>query len=388
MIDRKYLSVVESKLNSFPAVGLLGARQIGKTTLAQTLAEGQSSVYLDLENPQDLAKLDDPVPYLSSHQGKLIILDKIQHKPDLFMPLRGLIDKGRQSGCRYGQFLILGSASLDLLRQSSESLAGRITYVEMSPFNITELEPPQHTIETLWLRGGFPDSYLAPTSPSSMEWRQAFIKTYLERDIPQFGLRVPAETLRRLWTMLAHSQGSLVNAARLANSLGISGQTVARYIDLLTDLFLVRRLPPFSVNVGKRLVKSPKLYIRDSGILHALLSLNSMDDLLGHPVVGTSWEGFVIDNLVSFLPIGSETYFYKTARGAEIDLIIKLPDRRVLAIEIKYSSAPKIQRGFYEACKDVDPTHRYVVYTGEEKYSLKNDIYAIGLRELLKEIAN
>jgi len=386
MINRKYLSIVEDKLSNFSAVALLGPRQIGKTTLARTLAEQRPSVYLDLENYRDLAKLDDPVAYLSSFSGKLIILDEIQRKPELFATLRGLIDEGRRAGHKFGQFLILGSASLDLLRQASESLAGRIAYVEMRGISVIEIDSESETSERLWMRGGFPDSYLASSSSLSMDWRLTFIKTYLERDIPQFGPRIPAETLRRLWTMLAHTQGSPVNASRLAASLDLSGRTIGRYIDLLTDLFLVSQLPPWHENVGKRLVKSPKIYVRDSGILHALLNITSLEDLLSHPVLGSSWEGFVIDNLTSFLPIGSEYYFYRTARGAEIDLILKLPDRRLLAIEIKRSSIPKTRRGFYEGCKDIGPTHKYVVYNGDERFLIKNNVCAISLADLMREI--
>jgi uncharacterized protein len=385
---RKYLQIVTEKLKNFPVVGLLGARQIGKTTLAQMIAANCPSVYLDLENYQDLAKLENPIAYFELHADKLIILDEVQRKPELFSVLRGLVDKGRRSGRKYGQFLVLGSASLELLRQSSESLAGRIVYVEMSSISVAEIKNDRKFFRELWLRGGFPDSLLAKSVSISMEWRQAFIKTYLERDIPQFiSLRFPAETLSRLWTMLAHLQGTQVNLSRMAGSLGISGQTVGRYIDLLVDLFLVRRLMPWHNNIGKRLVRSPKIYVRDSGILHALLNISSIDGLLGHPVVGTSWEGFVIDNLLSFLPIGAESYFYATARGAEIDLIIKHPSGELLAIEIKRSLFPKANKGFYEVCKDINPTRRYIVYDGDEKFLLRDNIYAIGLRELLESIS-
>jgi len=387
MIDRLYQDIVTSKLGTFSAVGLLGPRQIGKTTLAHSISKRTPSIYLDLENPQDIAKLEDPVAYLGLHSDKLIILDEIQRKPDLFMALRGLIDKRRRDGNKFGQFLILGSASLDLLRQSSESLAGRITYVEMSPVSVVEIPDDVSQKNRLWLRGGFPDSLMAATDKSSMEWRQSFIKTYLERDVPQFGPRIPSETLRRLWTMLAHSQATPLNSSRLAASLGISGQTVARYIDLLTDLSLVNKLNPWHENVGKRLVKSPKVYVRDSGILHGLLNINSFDNLLGHPIAGASWEGFVIDNLSSFLPTGSEGYYYRTARGAEIDLVLRLVDGRVLAIEIKRSLAPKVERGFHEAVKDINPSHRFVVYPGNEKFPLSNDTWAISLVDLMKEVA-
>ena len=384
MIKRQILSVVENKLSYFSAVGLLGPRQIGKTTLAQEIAATRPSVYLDLEDYRDVAKLEDPLPFLESHRDKLIILDEIQRTPELFNSLRSIIDHNRRLGRKYGQFLILGSASVDLLRQSSESLAGRISYVEMNPVNC--LEVPQKELSNLWIKGGFPESFLAPSLDISMEWRQAFIRTYLERDISQFAPRIPAETLRRLWTMLAHSQGTLLNSARLASSLGVNGQTVGRYVDLLTDLFLVRRLMPWHENVKKRLVKSPKIYVRDSGILHALLRIETPEDLLSHPIAGPSWEGFVIDNLLSVLPGDAEAYFYRTARGAEIDLILKLPKSRTLAIEIKRSSAPKVEHGFYEACKDITPTHAYVVYDGSDRFTLKEGIQAISLPDLLSEI--
>jgi predicted AAA+ superfamily ATPase len=337
----------------------------------------------DLENYQDLAKLSDPISYLENHSDKLIILDEIQRKPDIFMVLRGLIDKGRQAGRKFGQFLILGSASIDLLRQSSESLAGRITYVEMNPISVSELPDKYAQFYSLWIRGGLPDSLLAGSDEISMEWRQSFIKTYLERDIPQFDMRIPAETLRRLWIMLAHSQGQFLNIAKLSASLGINGQTISRYIDLLQDLFLLRKLQPWHNNAGKRLIRSPKIYVRDSGILHALLNIQNLDNLLSNPAVGKSWEGFVIDNLLSFLPIGTETYFYRSVRGAEIDLIIKHPDQRLMAIEIKRSSSPTLERGFYEACKDIKPTHKYVIYDGKETFALKEDVVAISLQNLL-----
>lgn len=386
MIKRKCLQLVENKIKHFPAVALLGPRQVGKTTLARQIAKTRPSLYLDLENYQDLAKLEDPISYLKLHTDKLIILDEVQRVPNIFTVLRVLIDEGRQRGRPNGQFLLLGSASLDLLKQSAESLAGRISYVEMGPIAANEFVHDADELNTLWLRGGFPDSLLADSNQLSMEWRLAFIKTYLERDIPQFGPRIAAETLRRLWMMLAHSQGTLLNASKLAASLSVSGQSISRYTDLLSDLFLIRRLMPWHNNTGKRLVRSPKIYIRDSGLLHALLRINTLEDLLGHPVVGSSWEGFVIDNLLSFLPEGSESYFYRTARGAEIDLIIKHPDGRTLAIEIKRTSSPKLQRGFYESCNELNITHRYVVYEGIEKIPLGENILAIGLTDLMNEI--
>ncbi len=387
MINRRYLSIVEEKLNNFAVVGLLGLRQIGKTTLAKEIAKRRPSIYLDLENYQDLAKLEDPIKYLEKHSDKLVILDEIHRKPDIFMTLRGLVDKARESGRKFGQFLILGSASLDLLKQSSESLAGRITYVEMNPLSLSELPDKYSKIYPLWIRGGLPDSFLATSEEISLEWRQSFITTYLERDIPQFGdLRLPTETLRRLWMMLAHLQGDSLNISKLAGSLGISGQTTSRYIDLLKDLFLVRKLQPWHNNLGKRLIRSPKIYVRDSGILHGLLNIQNLEDILSNPLAGKSWEGFVIDNLLGFLPTQAETYFYRSVRGAEIDLIIKHPDKRVIAIEIKLSCAPKLERGFYEACLDINPTHRYIIYDGKESFPMREGVIAISLPELIEKI--
>lgn len=385
MIKRKCLIIIEEMLKNFSAVGLLGPRQIGKTTLAHQISNKYPALYLDFEDHRDLAKLQDTIPYLEAHSDKLIILDEIQRKPEIFMSLRSVIDQNRRAGKRFGQFLILGSASIDLLKQSSESLAGRISYFEMNPITILEV-PKSIKNNQLWLRGGFPDSLLASSPASSVKWRQEFIKTYLERDIPQFGPRIPAETLRRLWIMLAHNQATILNIARLAGSLGVSGQTVSRYIDLLTDLFLIRKLQPWQSNVGKRLIRSPKTYIRDSGILHSLLNIDDFESLLSHPVAGASFEGFVIDNILSFLPAGSQSFFYRSANGAEIDLIVNHRDGRVIAIEIKLSSSPTLSKGFHEACKEVNPSHRYVVYSGSEKFSLKNDVYAISLLELIKEI--
>ncbi len=311
-------------LAHFSAVALLGPRQCGKTTLARNLCQqlGERAIYLDLERQADLAKLADPELFLAGQRNRLVVLDEVHRAPGLFQVLRGLIDERRRAGEKAGQFLLLGSAAIDLLRQSGESLAGRIAYLELTPFLANETVPLD--LDRLWMRGGFPDSYLAADDSASFEWRLAFIRTYLERDIPQFGPRIPAETLRRFWTMLAHEQGALFNAVRFAGRLGISGQTVARYLDLMTDLLLVRRLPPWAGNAGKRLVKSPKVYIRDSGLAHALLGISSHHDLVGHPVQGGSWEGLVIENLVAQLPPSATASFYRTGAGAEIDLVLQL----------------------------------------------------------------
>jgi predicted AAA+ superfamily ATPase len=369
-----------------PAVALLGPRQAGKTTLALELARGRPSVYLDLESEADRAKLADPELYLAQHEDKLVVLDEIQRTPELFGHPRGLIDAGRRRGRRAGRFLVLGSASLELLRQSSQSLAGRIRYLELAPLDAAEVG--RERVNALWLRGGFPESLLAPSDAASLRWREDFIRSYLERDIPQLGPRIPATTLRRLWTMLAHQQGGLLNAAALARALAVDGKTVASYLDLLVDLLLVRRLPPWHANIGKRLVKSPKVYVRDSGLVHALLGIEEPETLLGHPVAGGSWEGMVIESLVAAAPAGSQAHFFRTAAGAEIDLLLSLPGRRKpWAIEIKRSLAPRLERGFHLASESIRPERSFVVYAGSERYALAGEVEAIALVDLCAALA-
>ncbi len=386
LLPRRIFATVQAALARQAAVALIGPRQVGKTTLALQIAAQHKAVYLDLEDVRDREKLRDAAGFLSSHEDKLVVLDEIHRVPDLFLSLRGLIDSGRRRGKRFGRFLLLGSASVDLLRQSGETLAGRITYIDLPP--LTALEVPPADLDTLWIRGGFPDSYLAPDDRQSLAWREDMVRTYLERDIPLFGPRIPAETLRRFWTMLAHSQGGLLNAARLAAGLETSGQTVSRYTDLLVDLLLVRRLQPYHVNVGKRLVKAPKIYIRDSGIVHTLLNIPDRDALLGHPVVGGSWEGFVIESLVNAAPARTVPGFYRTSGGAEIDLVLELPGGQRWAIEIKRSHAAKPARGFYEACQDLQPAKRFVVYGGPDRYPMGEGVEVIGVSALAEVLAN
>ncbi len=389
-VNRLVAQRLDHLLAAFPAVAVLGPRQCGKTTLALALCErmGERALYLDLERTADLARLNDPDAYLSAQTGKLVVLDEIHRMPGLFPVLRGLIDRRRRAGDRSSQFLLLGSASLDLLKQSGESLAGRVAHLELTPFLMDELPPDIATRERLWLRGGFPESWLAANELASFEWRLAFIKSYLERDIPQLGPRIPAETLRRFWTMLAHEQGSLLNAARLAGSLGVSGQTVARYLDLMVDLLLVRRLPPWSGNIGKRLVRAPKTFVRDSGVVHALLGIADADTLLGHPVQGGSWEGLVVENLAARLPPTGQAFFYRTAAGAEIDLVLELPPAQRWAIEIKRSSAPVLGKGFHQAADDIGASHRFVVYPGVETYPYDRRTTAIPLADLIARLPN
>ncbi len=386
MIPRLALHDVRSALDTFPVVALLGPRQVGKTTLAHTVAEalGADRVrYLDLESPTDRARLTDADAYFEAQRGRLVILDEIHRTPELFALLRGVVDRRRRSGLRTGQFLVLGSASLDLLRQSSESLAGRIGFVELTPIGIEEIRHERQAIDRLWLRGGFPDSLFAKSDAASLSWRKNFVKSYLERDIPQFGPRVPAETLRRFWMMLAHNQGEQLNAARLASGLGVSGQTVARYLDLLVDLLLVRRLPPWSGNVGKRLVKSPKVYVRDSGIVHALLGLESLEDVLGHPVAGPSWEGMVVESVIAAAgeaPIS----FYRTNAGAEVDIVIEGRRNRTYAIEIKRSTAPALAKGFWNGRNDLGAREALVIYPGDERIPLGDRVEAFGLHDAIQ----
>jgi len=387
MIPRRALSAVRQALNRQAAVVLLGPRQAGKTTLALAVAAETASVYLDLEAPGDRAKLTDPALFLGPLQDRLVVLDEIHRVPELFQPLRGLIDEGRRHGRATGRFLMLGSASMDLLRQSGESLAGRIAYVDLAPLDVLEVAGGGDARRTLWLRGGFPGSFLAADDDASFAWREDFIRSYLEREVPLFGPRVPAETLRRLWTMLAHGQGTVLNASRLATSLAVSAPTVGRYIDLLVDLLLLRRLPPFHGNVKKRLVKSPKIYVRDSGLVHALLGLPDHDTLAGHPVVGASWEGFVIENLLAAVPRRVTASFYRTAAGAEIDLVLEVPGGEIWAIEIKGGLTARPRKGFYSACEDIDAARRFVVHAGDDRYPLSRDVEATGLRELAKAVS-
>ncbi len=373
-----------ARLQQLPAVALLGPRQVGKTTLALQMADDAGRVYLDLESPRDRDKLGDPHEFLAAHEDRLVVLDEVQCMPELFSVLRGVIDAGRRHGKRVGRFLLLGSASRDLLQQS-ESLAGRIGYLELAPFDVLETPVDEHT--DLWVRGGFPESLLAADAERSLVWREAFIRTYLERDIPQLGPRIPATTLHRFWTMLAHVQGGLLNAANLARSLAVDGKTVARYLDLMVDLMLVRRLQPFVANVSKRLVKAPKVYVRDSGIVHALLNIQNRDVLLGHPVSGASWEGFVIENLLDVAPERVMPFFYRTAAGAEIDLLLDIPGDGLWAIDITRGRTGVPERGFHVACQDVKPSRRFVVNTSGERYPVGDGVEAIGVASLAEILA-
>ena len=385
IIDRNLSPQLSDAIAHSPAVALRGPRQVGKTTLALEVGQHYHALYLDLESDQDRAKLAQPELYLADHQDKLVIVDEVHRAPGLFPVLRGLIDRGRRAGRRSGQYLLLGCASLDLLKQSGETLAGRIAYLELAPFNV--LETRTLPADDLWVRGGFPESLLAADAARSLRWRQDFIRTYLERDIPQFGpWRIAAETLRRFWAMLAHHQGGLLNTAQFARNLGVDVKTVGSYLDLLVDLLLVRRLPPWHANLGKRLVKSPKVYVRDSGLVHALLNISDKETLLGHPVVGQSWVCFVVENLLVCASTKAQGYFYRSSGGAEIDLLLSWPDGSLWAIEIKRSLSPKLERGFHAACTDLAPNRKFVVYPGVERYRLAADIEAISLEDMAMEL--
>ena len=389
MIARRIEKAIKDRLANMPGVVLLGPRQIGKTTLARALAEerGQRAVYLDLEDEADRALLLDPRPWLETQFGKLIVIDEVQRAPDLFSTLRGVIDERRRTGERAGHFLLLGSANRLLLNQSAESLAGRVAYLDIGPIDATEARlAGLSDLNTLWVRGGFPESLLAPDDTESYRRRLDLIRTYIERDLPFMIPRLPSTTIGRLWTMLAHGHGGLFNASQLASSLAISASSVSHYVDILCDLGLVRRLNPWFANVGKRLVKSPRYYVRDSGLLHALLRLETLDDVLSHPAAGASWEGMVIENIAGTLGDRYEPYFYRTANGAEIDLVLVRGGTPEIAIEVKRSSAPNVERGFHLACDDLRIEKRWLIYSREKAYPKPHGIKVMPLVDALDQL--
>jgi len=389
VIPRRVEPYLREQLQQFPAVALLGPRQVGKTTLALDIAHGdREAVYLDLERPADLRRLDDADAFLRSQAGRLIILDEVHRVPELFETLRGVIDESRRVGFRTGQFLLLGSASPKLIGMASESLAGRMAYIDLNP--IDALEARDHrdsgghllTLDTVWLRGGFPESLLARDDQGSLRWREAFIRSFLDRDVPMFAPRLPGETVHRLWQMLAHGSTGPLNASRLGAGLGISGPTVSRYVDLLVDLGMVRRLTPWLNNPGKRLTRMPKVYLRDTGLLHALLGIGSMHNLLGHPVAGPSFETLAIETVINLAENGPwQPAFYRTAEGAEIDLVLVKGGRPEIAIEVKRSTAPVPSAGFYRAARDLGISRTYVLYPGTDRFPLKGGAEAIPVRD-------
>lgn len=386
-IPRIASQILNDSLNSQACVALIGPRQVGKTTLALQISKETASTYLDLERQSDRLVLQDPDYFFSQNRDKLVILDEIHRTPEIFSQLRGEIDRARFEGIRHNLYLILGSASMELLRQSGESLAGRISYVALNPINIIEAKKSGIGLATIWLRGGFPDSLTASSDSKSFRWRSDCIRSYLERDIRIFSERTPIALVEHLWTMLAYSQGSTVNYSTLAKSLGVSAPTIRSYIELLEKLLLVRVLRPFRANVNKQYVKSPKVYVRDSGLTHALLGLQNELQLYGHPVVGRSWEGFVIENILSVLPQGTQAHFYRTAKGAEIDLILQFPGLETRwAIEIKRNIAAPTSKGFHIAKTDISANKCFVVHTGADRVSLSQDTEGIGLLDICKEL--
>jgi predicted AAA+ superfamily ATPase len=373
-IARPYLQQIFDKLDANPAVALLGPRQVGKSTLAKEISSNfADAVYLDLELDSDRAKVEaDPELFFRMNSEALICLDEVQFLPDIFRTLRGVIDQKN----RNGQFLILGSASRDLIRQSAETLAGRISYLEIRPFSRREILA-ESTIQQYWLRGGYPRSFLAPDDELSFDWRDDYIKSFLERDLPSLGFSIPATTLRRFWTMLAHNHGQVINYDRLGGSLGVSGQTVKHYVDILEQTFLIRVLKPFHTNEKKRLIKSPKIYIRDPGLLHALLKIDSLNDLLGHPVAGHSFESLVIENILEEYP-RHDCYFYRDSNGNEVDLVL-VKGMQKIAFEIKSSTAPKLEKGFWNAVKFLTPDSMWLIGQVEGDYPGPGGVHVIGL---------
>ena len=378
LVERKIRADIERSLKEYPVAGIVGSRQTGKTTLAKQIKSNfkSKSIYLDMELPSDLNKLRDAEIYLNQYSDNLVIIDEIQCQPSLFPLIRALVDKNRKAG----HFLILGSASPQLKRQAAESLAGRIIYHELTPFDLQEIDYKK--MRSLWLRGGYPKSYLAASDEESMIWREAFIKTYLERDIPQLGIRIPAIQLRRFWTMIANAQGQLWNASQMANNMGISAPTVRHYLDILDDTFVVRQLQPYYANIKKRLIKSPKVYIRDAGLLHSLLGNSTLESLYGHPAVGSSWEGFVIEQIIGILPKSWQFFFYRNSSGAEIDLLLIDNKKAPIAVEIKYSLSPQPAKGFWNSYRDLNCRKGFIVYPGNETYPLEKDVFALPLKNI------
>lgn len=377
MINRNALTIVENALSKYPVVGLLGPRQVGKTTLAKKIRQikNKNVIYLDLELPSDVNKLRSPELYLKQYEDNLVIVDEVQRMPSLFPLLRALVDQKRTAG----RFLVLGSASLELIKNASESLAGRVHYQELTPFSLTEIGTEKY--EQLWLKGGYPLSFLSADENSSFEWRANFVKTYLEMDIPQLGISIPSLQLRRFWGMLVHYNGQLWNASQIAQGLGISAPTVRSYLDILEETFIVRSLTPMYSNVKKRLIKSPKVYVRDSGLLHYLLGVKNLDDLQGHPGVGPSWEGFVIEQIASMMPSDWQLFFYRSSAGAEIDLVLLDDRKRNIAVEIKYSATPKPLKGFWNAYKDLECVKGFIVYPGKESYPLSESVKVLPIND-------
>lgn len=389
MFERNLQEKLLNALQTTPVTALLGPRQVGKTTLALAVGTfmNKETSYLDLQSDSDFNKLTDAEAFLKRFDGKLLIIDEVQRKPDLFRLLRGIIDERKRKGESTGQFLLLGSASRDLLQRSSETLAGRIRYLELTPFTAVELiqnQGNEFNLSTFWLRGGFPDSYLASSALESWNWRSDFISTYMERDLPMMGVGIQPAQLKRFWKMLAHYNGNQINLSELGRSLELSHTTIKSHLDILTQFYMVRQLQPWSGNTKKRLVKSPKIYIRDTGILHSLHNISNEEMLMNHPNMGASWEGLVTESILSVLDNRWSFSYYRTATQQEIDLVLESPEGEVWAIEIKRASAPRLGRGFYEACKDIRATHKWIVNANNDQYPLNDGVEVIGLMQFLE----
>ena len=379
MIKRIIADKLLKTIQNFPVTGIVGLRQVGKTTIAKELANmiNKSSIYLDLENPRDQIKLSDPVLFFESHINDCIILDEIQLMPELFSIIRSMVDLKRIPA----RFIILGSASPVLIQQSSQSLAGRIAYIELGGFNILEIDNQTK----LWLNGGFPDAFLSKDNELWFQWVYNYIKTYTERDLPALGLQVSSKILYNLWNMLAHSQGQTINYSNFSRSLDISSSTVKKYIDFLENTFLIRQLPPYFSNVKKRIIKAPKVFIRDSGVLHYFMNINTENDMQGHPIKGSSFEGFVIEQIVQMLPDSYNIFFYRTQHGAECDLVITQSIKPIIAIEIKYSSTPRLTKGNMISFEDIAAVNNYVITPNSDDFLISKNIRVCSLSDFLKK---
>ena len=383
-VDRHIEAYIEENLSVFPAVIILGSRQCGKSTLIKKMAEQRDDMlYLDLQNRNDLAKLNEPSLFCQHNEKKTICLDEIQRSPDIFPVLRSEIDRNR----RPGRFILLGSASRNLIQHSSESLAGRVGLVDLTPFLANEIDEKQNYDYTkYWFRGGYPDSYNADSDSASSLWRENFIRTYIERDIPQLGFQIAAPQLMRLLTMTAHEHGQLLNASKLASSMDLTAPTIRHYLDIMEQTYIIRSLPPYYVNTKKRLVKAPKIYIRDSGILHQILQIPSFNELLGNTIIGNSWEGLVVENVCS-LARHAQCFFYRSATGDEMDLLLQYPNN-LIAIECKSSSAPSVTEGFWKSIEFLNPSHTYIVAPVESSYPMAANVYVCNLSEMLRIIVS